>query len=326
MEENKEQEVDLVLLLKIIKSEIKKFFVSILKVVGLLFLAIKKYILYFIIVGLVGVGVYFLSKVFFPRKYVNKITISSNEDFSLLLYNRIEYLNDLRKQYEGIKEFTELGISTEDFENIKKIEITPIKNSQEDIKLYKDYISTFSNSDSSVRPLDYKTFSKSLLDISYPKQEISIFTTNNGSYVGFLKLFLFKIANSNNLITYRKNNEIFYSFQKELLKTELNNLEEKLVKVEEILFLSDKTKTQELSLSSYLEILNKKININLKINNIEEKIQKSNQIYNVLDEYSNGYKPKDYRLMYIVFFMELILLLFLILKGLNSYFSSKFKL
>ena len=173
------EEVDLGQLFKLIGNAFSRFFNFTGDILNNLFLAfvwmvffVKKHFVKIAIAGILGIALgFFLEKTSEPV-YKSYCIVKQNYETGETLYNSINYLNDLVRQYDTLTLKNTLGIQSNEASSILGLSIESVINENQRLKEYDNYIKTLDSVVAST--FLYENFIKNDKDYSHPYQHIAI--------------------------------------------------------------------------------------------------------------------------------------------------------
>jgi hypothetical protein len=181
-----------------IQQLINKILQSIVYSFLLLFHIIKKRILIIAAASIIGIliqGYYFISSgANYQSSFVGKFSFQSGQ----LLYKITNDVNELIKRNEHAEISKLLQITIEDAKKLSEIELKPITNSNEEAKLYRDYIREVDTT--ITRPMSPKEYITTYPKYLYPQQEIVLVSNGKINYANIEKGLLNLINNNPYLI------------------------------------------------------------------------------------------------------------------------------
>lgn len=337
--QQKEEEVDLGSLFQIIGKGFVKLFNfigSILKevfhILILTLIFIRSHLLKFVIAAVLGGGAGLYLELNTDTKYESVMLLKPNFNSTRQLYNNISYYNDLIKQKDTFLLKKTFNISIEESISLKKFEITPIRNENDIITLYDDLILEVDTL--TAKSYSFDLFKKSFTEFDYKTHKISVQSTNN-------KIFP-KLENT--IISSIVENE-YYKKQKALNNESLNRtdsiLRKDLIQVDSLrnvymrVMLEEAKKTSQgtridlggqIKTTKEIELFKTNSEINKNIIDISEEKAEKSEILNVISNFQPvGYKVGGLENNLIFLFASfgvILVLIFLLLKNLNSYLNT----
>lgn len=168
-ENNKQEEIDLVQLLRLLGESLGKFFNFIGKILFFIYDFIIKTIIYFkshflkiAIAAAVGLGVgYFVEKTV-SHTYESSMVVKPNFESTRQLYANIKYYNLLirNRQDDKLTRIFEGKITKEQAQKLKSISIEPILEENDKITYYNDFVKSLDSVPDVT--LDFKKFSENI--------------------------------------------------------------------------------------------------------------------------------------------------------------------
>ncbi|MDO5968352.1 hypothetical protein Q4Q35_00895 [Flavivirga aquimarina] len=335
--DNTSEEIDLGQLFKLIGKAINTFFNCIaifFKTIYhffILFLQfLRVHLFKFFVAAVLGIGVGgFMDNKMLPR-YRSSMIVKPNFNSTQLLYNNIEFYNQLIKEQENKALAKALHISESKAEDLKKIKIFSLSDEIYQIEQFSEFIR---NLDSiSQKNVDYKDYLKNFKETNAEYHQIEIEATTSGIAKKCQKAIVTSVENNEYFGLMKEANDENIALRDSMIKQEdkeINNLQTfyKKIKVLEAKKLDGTTninlaenKTEEALeiklLDQKRKLKDEKINLNL------EKTDTKN-IINIVSKFEDrGVLIKDLYYKKIIFIPILfvgILFLVLVMIPLNKY-------
>ena len=185
-----EEEVDLGSLFQIIGKGFANFFnfigaifKGIFHAIIVVLLFLKTNAIAIVIAGLIGVLFGFFLELKSPDLYRSELLVKPNFKSSKLLYNNINFYNDLIKQKDTASLQSTFGISKEDAGSLKKIIIEPVVSDYDIIKSYDNFVTEVDTT--TIKSYEYLEFEASFTDFDYKIHKIQAISKKSDV---FLKL------------------------------------------------------------------------------------------------------------------------------------------
>lgn len=222
---NTEKELDLGILMAYISAFFKKLLFAVIQFFVILsegffafLLFIKRNLVWLIIGVLLGAGI---SLYFYFKNgplYKTTMVVRTNFESSRLLYNKIEYLNSLLKNYNTKQVAAILNISAEEAGNIGWFSIEPVQDEIQQLTLYKNFfyrIPELSGNRDSIfsRTISYQQFKKQLTPYNFPLHQITLNTSRQEGNFSGIGQALVAMMNENK--TLRHTNDVIQSLYKD---------------------------------------------------------------------------------------------------------------
>ena len=187
VEKGTNEEVDLGNLFKLIGQGIKALFMSVATLLERLFhnlilllIFLRKHALKLgIAVGIgAGIGLYLdLTK---PDVFTSTMIVQPNFKSTQQLYNNIGFYHELVKQKDSIALSKALGITPYEASKLKGFYIKPIKNDNEKIELFDEFIEEVDTT--TVKNIDVKEFKRNFSDFDYKYHKVKVRSELNDIY------------------------------------------------------------------------------------------------------------------------------------------------
>ena len=180
--QNNDEEVDLGSLFTVIGKGFKNFFnfignifKGIFHILILILLFLKLHILKFSVAVLIGGIVGFFLESNKETKFSSNLIVKPNFESTQLLYENINYYNDLVKQQNTKHLASIFKIDTSKAAALRKFEITPLMNSNDIINAYDNFILEVDTL--TVKSYDFDNFESSFTDFDYLVHNIEVQAT-----------------------------------------------------------------------------------------------------------------------------------------------------
>ena len=180
--QNNDEEVDLGSLFTVIGKGFKNFFNFIWNIFKgvfhrliLILLFLKLHILKFSVAVLIGGIVGFFLESNKETKFSSNLIVKPNFESTQLLYENINYYNDLVKQQNTKHLASIFKIDTSKAAALRKFEITPLMNSNDIINAYDNFILEVDSL--TVKSYDFDNFESSFTDFDYLVHNIEVQAT-----------------------------------------------------------------------------------------------------------------------------------------------------
>lgn len=180
--QNNDEEVDLGSLFTVIGKGFKNFFNFIGNIFKgvfhrliLILLFLKLHILKFSVAVLIGGIVGFFLEINKETKFSSNLIVKPNFESTQLLYENINYYNDLVKQQNTKHLASIFKIDTSKAAALRKFEITPLMNSNDIINAYDNFILEVDSL--TVKSYDFDNFESSFTDFDYLVHNIEVQAT-----------------------------------------------------------------------------------------------------------------------------------------------------
>tara|TARA_R110002073_G_scaffold279026_1_gene443063 strand:+ start:339928 stop:340962 length:1035 start_codon:yes stop_codon:yes gene_type:complete len=330
------EEVDLGNLFQIIGKGFKNLFNGI----GQLFKALFHYLILFLLflrnnalkLGLAaliggGIGLYLdLTK---SKTYVATMIVEPNFKSTQQLYNDIDFYHELVKQKDSNLLAETLNITKAEAAKLKGFYIEPIKNENEKLELFNDFIEEVDTT--TVKNIDIREFKRGFTDYDYRYHKILVRSEQSGIFPKISQPIISSVEDNGYFKNQKKINTINLTQNEDLLKKSLIEVDT-LRKVYNQVLLAEANKIEQgtsISLAEgsrrtdEIELFNESLKLNKElIDNNTEKAQ-TTEILNVVSSFSRvGVKEREVFKKYTVqlagFFFGLMFL-FILGKQLNSY-------
>ncbi len=175
------EEVDLGQLFKLIAkgfasiaTGIKRFFNGILNSFISFALFVKKHAIKIVAITIIGLAFGFYKDYTNPKVYSSSMLVKLNYNATKQLYNEIASINNAFLQDESKAAFIkEFGLTKKD---VVYAEIAPVKSNKIQLEIFDKFIKQIDTT--TIKDVDFKVFVSGLADIDYPKQKITVKTTN----------------------------------------------------------------------------------------------------------------------------------------------------
>ena len=179
-----EEEVDLGSLFQIIGKGFANFFnfigdifKGIFHAIIVVLLFLKTNAIAIVIAGLIGVLFGFFVELKSPDLYRSELLVKPNFKSSKLLYNNINFYNDLIKQKDTASLQSTFGISKEDAGSLKKITIEPIVSEYDIVDSYNKFVTEADTT--TIKSYEYLEFKTSFTDLDYKIHKIEAISEKN---------------------------------------------------------------------------------------------------------------------------------------------------
>ena len=188
-ENNKQEEIDLIQLLRLIGESIRRFFAFIGKILFFIYdliiktiIFIKSHFLKIAVAAVVGLVVGYFVEKYSNHLYESSMVVKPNFDSTRQLYANIKYYNLLIENKQNIKlvKVFENKISESQALKLKSIEIEPILEENDKITHYNNFIKEL-DSIPDVK-LDFKKFSDNIPAHEIENHKITITTTDENIF------------------------------------------------------------------------------------------------------------------------------------------------
>ncbi len=178
------EEIDLGQLFKLIGNAFDRFFKFIGKLLNKFFLAfvwlvffIKKHVLKLVIAAILGVVIGILLEKSSKPAYKSTMVVKQNYDTGEILYNTIEYYNELISGGDSLSLGRALKISPNEAGTILKIDVKSNLNENQKLQHFNEYIKSIDSSLS--KTLKYENFLKNSNDFEHQYQKITLKARTN---------------------------------------------------------------------------------------------------------------------------------------------------
>ena len=210
--DQKESEIDLGVFFNLarklfssIAAAIGSFFSFLFQLILSIFIFIKRKTIWLVAGSLagLGMGLYFYFKE--GPVYYSDMVIRSNAGSSRSLYNTIDYFNSLINDAR-IKELTTVfDISETDSRKLIQLEISPIDDELETIKLYKDFISDYNRNNlirdtQRIMVIKYPDFRNNITGVNYPLQRVRVYSHSPEIYRSIQQGLVKNLEQNKNLL------------------------------------------------------------------------------------------------------------------------------
>ena len=198
---NKEEEVDLGSLFKIIGKGfqnlfnfIGKIFKSIFHAFILILIFLKDNIVKIGIAATIGfaIGVFF--QVQSTDKYESELLVKPNFNSATQLYNNISYYNDLVKQKDTLGIKNTFKLSKSEAASLKKFTIEPVVNENDIINSYNDFILDVDTT--TVKSYTFDEFKASFSYLDYKIHRIKVIAEKNNVFTKLDEIILSSVVNN----------------------------------------------------------------------------------------------------------------------------------
>jgi len=220
------EEVDLGNLFRIIGQGISNvlnavasFFKFLFHYLILLLLFLRNNALKLGIAALVGGGIGLFLDVYYPKVYSSSMIVEPNFNSTQQLYNNINFYHDLVKQKDSDVLGSVLGISSEDASKLKGFYIVPIKNENEKLEHFDDFIGSVDTT--TVNNIDIKEFKRNFTDYDYKYHKIKVRSEINDIYSKISNPIINSIANNDYFKNQKQINDENLMVNEQLLKKSL---------------------------------------------------------------------------------------------------------
>ena len=330
------EEVDLGSLFKVIGrgfgnffKAIGNFFKAIFHYLILLLLFLRSNVLKLGLAALIGGGIGLFLDLSKPKIYSSTMIVEPNFKSTQQLYNNINFYHELVKQKDSVVLANVLGISKHEASKLKGFYIVPIRNNNEKLELFDDFIEEVDTT--TVKNIDIKEFKRNFTDFDYKYHKIKVRSEINTI---FDKISL-PIINSieNNL--YFKNQKLIndsnLSENEKLLKKSLIEVDTLRNVYNEVLLAEAKKIEQGTNISlaegskkrGEIELFNQRLKLGKElIDNNKEKAN-TTEILNVVSSFNKvGAKERELFKKYTFQLAGLLfglMLVFILVRQLNNY-------
>ncbi len=320
---------DLMSLINKVFNKIYSFFAGIFYVAISFLKLLKQNIIKITIVGAIGGAIGLYTELAEPTLYKSNLIVSPNFNSSVLLYNNIEYYNNLTKQ----KHFTKLAKTFKIDESVAsslvKFTIKPIKSENDIFNAYKNNIVANEKDTTIIKKIyPYKNFKESFTYLDYKLHDIEVLSNRSDVFKKLENTILLSARENNYFKRLSKLNSQNINRTDSLLRKDLNYSESLMETYIKIMPLEAKSKASNSTTISFgekkmivkeLEIFNTRSEINTDLTDLLDSKTKGNKIINVISSFQPiGNKVsgvlKNYIFLYSALGIGLSILMILIIK------------
>ncbi len=338
-QKNNEEEIELGSLFVIIGkgfsnlySFIGKIFKSIFHFLITILLFIKgnivKLFIAAILGGIIGSFLEFKKEI----RYGADLTVQPNFESTRQLYNNVSFYNDLVKQKDTLLLAKTFNITKSEAASLKKFEVIPIKTENDILTSYDDLISSVDTL--TVKSYSFDKFKNAFTQFDYKTHKISVQSTKNTIFSKLDAIIISSITQNS-----------YFNKMKELTNENLNRTDllfrKNLVQIDTLINAYKNVMLKEAEKQSNgtnidlggtqkkakeLEIFETTRRINKDLKKISEDKAEKSEVVNVISNFQSvGYEIKGIEKNYIFLLaalFSLVMVLFLLLKQLNTYLEN----
>lgn len=337
--QNNNEEVDLGSLFVIIGKGFAKLFnflgnifKGIYHVLILLLIFLKTNLLKIIIAAIIGGGIGAFIEFSKEAQYGSEMLLKPNFNSARQLYNNVQYYNDLVIQKDTSLLKATFNISVDEAASLKKFSIGPIVNENDIISSYDDLILEVDTL--TAKSYSFRLFKNSFTQFDYKIHKISVQATDNKVFSKLDKTIISSIVDNQYFKRLKAlNNESLNRtdsiLRKDLVQVDsLRNVYMKVM-LEEAKKTSSGTSIDlggQRKTTKEIELFETNNRINKDLKSVSEDKAEKSEVLNVISNFQPvGYKVKGFQNNYIFLLASLgiiLVLIFLVLKGLNSYLDN----
>ncbi len=330
------EEVDLGSLFKIIGKGLN----NLAKAIGGFFKAIFHYFILFLLflrnntlklglAAIIGGGIGLYLDLTLPKVYSSSMIVEPNFNSTQQLYNNINFYQDLVKQKDSIVLGSVLGISPLKASKLKGFYIAPIKNENEKLEHFDDFIESVDTT--TVKNIDIKEFKRNFTDYDYTYHKIRVESEIDDIYNKISGPIINSIANNNYFKNQKQINDENLLVNEQLLKKSLTEIDT-LRKIYNEVLIKEANKVesgttitlaQGIKKTEEIELFEESLDLNEEL--IENNKEKANttEILNVVSSFNQvGTKERGLLKKYTILLAGLafgLMFLFILGRQLNSF-------
>ena len=301
------EEVDLGSLFKIIGQGINSLINAIVNIFKQLFhyfilllIFFRKHAIMLGIATLIGAGIGLYLDMTKPEVYSSTMIVQPNFKSTQQLYNNIHFYHELVKQKDSVELGAVLGISPLEASKLKGFFIDPIRNENEKLELFDDFIESVDTT--TVKNIDIKEFKRNFTIFDYKYHKIKVRSELNTIYAKISDPIINSIVNNNYFKNQKQINDENLLVNEQLLKRSLIEIDtlrriynEVLIKeANKIESGTTITLAQGVKKTEEIELFDESLELNEEL--IENNKEKANttEILNVVSSFNSvGTKERD---------------------------------
>ena len=279
--------------------------------------------------ALIGAGIGLYLDITKPKLYSSTMIVQPNFNSTQQLYNNINFYHELVKQKDSIVLSDVLGISRYEASRLKGFYIEPIKNENEKLELFDDFIERVDTA--TVNNVDIKEFKRNFTDHDYRYHEIEVRSEINDIYNKISDPLINSIANNSYFKNQKQINDENLLVNEQLLKKSLVEIDT-LRKIYNEVLIKEANKVesgttitlaQGIKKTEEIELFEESLDLNDQL--IENNKEKANttEILNVVSSFNSvGTKERDLLKKYTILLAGIsfgLMLLFILGRQLNTY-------
>lgn len=314
---NKEEDVDLIIVVEYIKRLLISLFSLIGRLLKDIYFLIKRNILFLVGSVILGFLLSIISIWVRPPSYTTKIDIKTYDGMASGVYNTVDYLNSLIDNEIVFKEIVSKDFTEEDYRKINDLEIHPLYDLKATQSLFDEYRAGLDSSN--VNDLSYEDFKERLSDIDYNKHTIVLKSSAEISYKSFYdNLIQYLNEESSAKVVVEKNN-VAKKDKVTLIENNIQNLDSSL----NVLQRSNAINSSE-GLSNLTVFLNTYVISRNSMVNKREGLENDDVYITLLNRYdAYGIRMYKERVIKVTLITSLLIFLCIIFYRFDTYLKSK---